>query len=129
MDDSYSGRLERGAALFNEGSFFEAHEVWEDAWRVAEGDIRQFLQGLIQIAAGFVKLQRGQPKGMMMLLDHGSEKLRGLAPADRDVEIGPLLEAVAAWRAKAEQMIATGDRSFDAGALPRLRLRPRGSVA
>src|SRR5512145_2639201 len=59
VGDPYTDRLERGVALFNDGSFFEAHDVWEDAWRESEGDVRLFLQGLIQIAAGFVKLQRG----------------------------------------------------------------------
>ncbi|HEX4355218.1 MAG TPA: DUF309 domain-containing protein, partial [Polyangiales bacterium] len=49
--------LRRGARLFNDGRFFEAHEAWEDRWRAATDEIeRRFLQGLIQVAAAFHKL-------------------------------------------------------------------------
>jgi predicted metal-dependent hydrolase len=47
----------RGAGLFDRGEFFEAHESWEDRWRVATDPTeRAFLQGLIQVAAAFHKL-------------------------------------------------------------------------
>jgi hypothetical protein len=47
----------RGARLFDAGEYFEAHEAWEERWRVetSESD-RLALQGLIQIAAGLHKL-------------------------------------------------------------------------
>jgi predicted metal-dependent hydrolase len=39
------------------GAFFEAHEAWEGLWRVETDESRRrFLQGLIQVAAGFHKL-------------------------------------------------------------------------
>jgi predicted metal-dependent hydrolase len=47
----------RGTRLFDTGEFFEAHEVWEGQWRVATDQVeRDFLQGLIQVAAAFHKL-------------------------------------------------------------------------
>jgi hypothetical protein len=47
----------RGAALFDAGAFFDAHEAWEERWRVtADPTEKLFLQGLIQVAAGFHKL-------------------------------------------------------------------------
>jgi predicted metal-dependent hydrolase len=47
----------RGARLFDIGEFFEAHELWEERWRVATDQTeRDFLQGLIQVAAAFHKL-------------------------------------------------------------------------
>jgi predicted metal-dependent hydrolase len=126
VDPRFRDRLERGVTLFNEASFFEAHEVWEDSWRASEGEARVFLQGLIQIAAGFVKLQRGEPRGMLLLLDAGAGKLRRLAPGAWDVDIGGLLEAVATWSALGRRMTETGDSTFEAEALPRLRLLPEG---
>ena len=42
--------LLRGADLFNRQQFFEAHEVWEDAWRESAGEERRYFQGLIQCA-------------------------------------------------------------------------------
>jgi predicted metal-dependent hydrolase len=51
-------RLERGRKLFNSGLYFEAHEAWEDAWRVETGPVRLMLHGLIQVAAGLHKAVR-----------------------------------------------------------------------
>jgi predicted metal-dependent hydrolase len=49
--------LLRGARLFDAGHFFEAHEVWEEHWRLAtDRTERTFFQGLIQVAAAFHKL-------------------------------------------------------------------------
>jgi predicted metal-dependent hydrolase len=47
----------RGARLFDAGEFFEAHEAWEERWRDATDKVeRDFLQGLVQVAAAFHKL-------------------------------------------------------------------------
>jgi len=71
--------LERGRALFNEGCFFEAHEVWEAAWLREHGDLRLLLHGLIQVAAGYVKaFQDPRPAGSARLLGAGLAKLAGL---------------------------------------------------
>jgi hypothetical protein len=54
-------RYRDGVARFNRGDYFEAHEVWEDVWREsASEDARRFLQALIQIAAAYHHLQRGE---------------------------------------------------------------------
>ena len=91
--------LERGVVLFNDRQFFEAHEVWEEAWRRTGGDEARFLQGLIQVAAGFVKWQRGQSRGMTDLFAKGSEKLAPFRPVHHGLDVAALLDAVAGWRA------------------------------
>ena len=68
--------LSRGRALFNSGLYFEAHEVWEEAWLAETGNTRRMLQGLIQIAAALLKAGRSEhPGGCLRLLDAGIEKL------------------------------------------------------
>jgi predicted metal-dependent hydrolase len=53
VDDPFA----QGARLFDGGEFFEAHEVWEERWKVAtDATERTLLQGLIQVAAAFHKL-------------------------------------------------------------------------
>ena len=37
--------LRRGIQLFNDGEFFECHEVLEEAWTPERGPRRLFLQG------------------------------------------------------------------------------------
>ena len=68
-------RLERGRLLFNAGRYFEAHEAWEQAWLVEQGDARVLLQGLIQVAAGCHKAREGQAAGCVRLIRAGLEKL------------------------------------------------------
>lgn len=55
-----------GIDLFNQGYYWEAHEVWEGLWRAAgrTGPIANFLKGLIKLAAAGVKVRQGQPRGV-----------------------------------------------------------------
>jgi uncharacterized protein len=96
--------LAEGCRRFDGGRFFDAHEVWEDAWRVESGDVRLLLQGLIQVAAAFHKgvVQR-RPAGMVRLLDAALPKLDaggGLARLGLDDvrdELRTWREAAARW--------------------------------
>src|SRR3989442_2050048 len=98
--DSRMARLfEEGSVLFNRAQFFEAHEVWEDAWRRARGEDEALLHGLIQVAAGFHKLQCGQPSGAASLLTKGNAKLAAI-PGGVPVPALPAFRAsVETWNA------------------------------
>ncbi len=54
--EQHAAHVREGARLFDEQAYFEAHEVWEERWRVVDGEERRVLQGLIQIAAALHKL-------------------------------------------------------------------------
>src|ERR1041385_9111724 len=58
----------RGIALFNQGNFYEAHEVLEDVWRPAVEPERKFLQALIQVAVGLHHHSTGNLIGAASLL-------------------------------------------------------------
>jgi predicted metal-dependent hydrolase len=45
-------------ALFNEGSYYEAHDVLEHLWLRCTDERRSFLQALIQLAGAFVHFQK-----------------------------------------------------------------------
>jgi hypothetical protein len=55
--------FEKGLLFFNSGSYYQAHEDWEDLWRITQGPLRVFYQGLIQAAVGLHHLQRGNETG------------------------------------------------------------------
>lgn len=108
--------LVSGVRLFNARKFWEAHEAWEGAWLVMEGDAKRFLQGLIQLAAAYHHVQRGTYRGGVRLFDAALEKLasfpEGYANVDR-------AEAVAAAR-EHRPRIARGER-IETSELPKLR--------
>jgi len=119
----FHAALQRGAVLFDRRKFFEAHEAWEERWLVETGEARRLLHGLIQVAAGFVKLQRRSPRGAVLNLDKGARKLAGLSGARFGLDLEPLLASVARWREVAASMDADGRTDYDAADLPRLSRR------
>ena len=94
--------LERGRAAFNRGDFFEAHEWWEDAWRVLAGAERTFVQGLIRIAAALHHLQEGRPAPAARLLRRGLEKLAAEAMPGVDLPVARLVRQVGSLIASLE---------------------------
>jgi predicted metal-dependent hydrolase len=92
MSDSL---LLQGVEEFNQGNFFEAHELWEEAWNDVVGEEKRFYQGLVQIAAGYHKLSLAQYNGARKLLERGSQTLNGFLPDSAGIDLAPLLEAVA----------------------------------
>jgi hypothetical protein len=68
-----------GGTLLLEGRPFHAHEVFEDAWKAAEGPERDLWRGLAQVAVGLTHARRGNPRGAVSLLRRGAERLRDFA--------------------------------------------------
>jgi len=61
-DESY--RLKAGPVLFNSALYHETHDALEGIWKDAEGSLRNGLQGLILMAAGYHHLQLHNLNGM-----------------------------------------------------------------
>ena len=96
--------LRRGGALFDDGMYWEAHEVWEEVWRMRAGrPDRDFLKGIIQGAAGLWHATQGNPKGAVSVLSRAVDYLEPYRPAKDGIDVdalsAALLEAVAACRA------------------------------
>lgn len=61
--------FQAGLAYLDAGFFWEAHEVLEPVWMLLdEGSVeRRFVQGLIQLANGLLKLRMARPKAALRL--------------------------------------------------------------
>ena len=64
-----------GVSHFNAREFWEAHESWETIWLVAETDVEQFLQGMIQLAAAYHHVKRETFRGGVRLFDASLRRL------------------------------------------------------
>lgn len=100
-----------GAACYRRGEYFEAHEHWEDLWNTLEGDRKLLVQGMIQVAAAWVKRQRGEPVGMCRLLEHALRRWRSLPDTVWGVDVerlrqetGRCLEAAELWEREGEEV-------------------------
>ncbi|MBZ5552844.1 MAG: DUF309 domain-containing protein [Acidobacteriia bacterium] len=70
-------KFDQGVTHFNFGRFFEAHEVWEDLWRLLAGESKRVMQGLIQTAVGAHHLQKGNRHGAQSLFRNALGKFSG----------------------------------------------------
>ena len=92
LDPAEHARLFREAlALFNGVRYWHAHEAWETLWRAAPDGDRDFYQGLIQVAAGLLHLQRRNARGARNKLREGIEKLRPYQPAHHGIFVNELI--------------------------------------
>jgi predicted metal-dependent hydrolase len=111
--------LARGVELFNAREFWHAHEAWEELWLVATGDEKQFLQGLIQLAAAYHHVKRGtSPRGAVRLFDAALRRLAPFPPLHDGVDRDDAVRAAARHR----EEIASG-ASIDGGEYPKLGFR------
>ncbi len=103
-------RLFREAvALFNGVRYWFAHEAWETLWRAADDGERDFYQGLIQVAAGLLHLQRRNARGARNKLREGVARLGPYRPVHQGVMLDELVGVAARYL-----------EDLDAGSIPYL---------
>lgn len=78
--------------LFNEGKYWDSHEVLEGPWRENRSD---FYQGLIIYASAFVHAQRGNPVGIRKQMAKVFGKLEQYRPYYLGIDVDGLLEHAA----------------------------------
>lgn len=119
-EPSFQCALEAGIRLFNAQAFFEAHEAWEEQWHHEQGPTKKFLQGLIQAAVAFHKLQTGNPRGLRKMLTKAVRNLQPFSPANYGVELEQFLEQLRHWNERAQEMERMGETRYDSKTLPRI---------
>ena len=115
MPDAYR----HGLQLFNQGEFFETHEVLEDVWRAAPAEDRRFLQGLIQVAVALHHHSTGNLVGCRSVLARAWRNLSLYPTEYAGLDLAALLANLEQWR----HALETGQ---SLPAPPHLVLRPSG---
>ncbi len=90
MSDAYDGRYLRGISHFNDGEFFEAHEVWEEVWMQCDGEPRLFYQGLIQVAVCLHHFGNGNTRGARKLFHSSGRYLGNYGPWFMGIDLARL---------------------------------------
>ena len=92
---SATPRLLRGVDLFNNGHYWEAHEVWEAEWTPdRKGPDSGFYKGLIQVAAGCLHYTRHNRRGAINKWRSAANYLRPYLPTHKGVRLAPLVDLV-----------------------------------
>lgn len=95
--DWHNGPLAEGLHCYRSGQFFLAHEHWEGVWLQCQEPEKTMLQCLIQIAAAFHHLQRGNRRGAVSLLSRALRRLEPYPDELGGVSVKAILESVGAW--------------------------------
>ena len=114
--------LQKSALLFNQHLFFEVHEVLEPQWMKEQGEVKSFLQGLIQIAVAFYHLERGNLAGTRSLLHEGLIKIAPHSPACLGVELQDFIAGLEGCQQVISGLSPETCKQFSPDAIPRMRL-------
>lgn len=114
--------LQKSALLFNQHLFFEVHEVLEPQWMKEQGEVKSFLQGLIQIAVAFYHLGRGNLAGTRSLLHEGLIKIAPHSPACLGVELQDFIAGLEGCQQVISGLSPETCKQFSPDAIPRMRL-------
>ena len=98
MSRAFATCLHEGWTLFDAGACHAAHDVWEEAWRVETGERRLLLQGLILVAAGWLKRDAGNHSGATRLFCRALERLALVPPRYEGLDVEGLRHAIPRWR-------------------------------
>jgi uncharacterized protein len=84
-------QYKRGLGLARAGSFFEAHEAFELAWRACDTAERDFFQGLVHVVVSAYQRGRGRPVAAERQRVKAIRRLQAYAPRHRGLDVTELL--------------------------------------
>ncbi len=113
-------RLREGIELFNQGRFFDCHEVLEELYLETEDANKPFLEGLIQLAAAFrMFCDFGEVKGAVRMIYQALIRFENYQPAFLRVRVQDLCTAAEAWAKAAER----GQDKPSASSIPKIQIQ------
>ncbi len=112
--------LAKAVREFNSWRFYDCHETLEDVWRAEGGELADFYQGIIKVAAGFHHLLRGNHKGTISLLGHALTLLEAYRPSRLGVNVQRLIEEAGACYQRVRELGPKRLSEFDRSTLPRI---------
>lgn len=119
------GNFAKGCGDFNVGRFFECHEWFEELWQEEHGAVRDLYKGLIQLAAAFVHLSRGNFVGADRLLRTGIGYLRPYrAEGAMGFDVESIATAAERTHARLLEVGPGGVASLDLSERPRYAFDP-----
>ncbi len=101
-------RLRKGIDLFNNGRFFEAHEILECFYQDTEEVHKPFLEGLIQLAVAFrIFNEFGELRGPVRMIYQALMRFENYQPVFLQIRVRELSAAMEAWAKTTEAAGAT----------------------
>lgn len=119
--------LQEGIRLFNQGDYFECHEIIEDAWNEEADSVRVMYQGILQIGVACHHIKNKNWRGAMKVLERGVPKIGRFAPSCMGINIAQLLSDAAAIRQELLRLGPDWQDEFDPRLFPTIQVTPLAS--
>lgn len=119
-EDAPPGQLLQGIREFNRGEWYECHETVEDLWIGESGEMRDFYQGIIQIAIALHHWRNGNYGGAVSLLKGGAGYLRRVSDQCQWVNVATLIADSERMKIALEECGKEQMHSLDPGLIPRI---------
>ena len=120
-NESPPGQLLQGIREFNSREWFECHETVEDLWIGSEGEVRDFYQGIIQIAVALHHWRNGNFGGAVSLLKGGAGYLGHVAEQCQWVDVAALIADADRMRAALEALGKERMEDLDPALIPLIK--------
>lgn len=82
--------VREGIALFNQGQYFEAHEILELAWRAEREPVRELYRGILQVGVAYYHLQHDNYRGAVKMLQRADGWLAPFSDRCCGIDLGRL---------------------------------------
>jgi CheY-like chemotaxis protein len=107
-----------GLKLFNQGQYYQCHEILENAWNEEQDPVRVMYQGILQIGVACYHIKHKNWRGSMKVLERGVVKTGRFAPQCMGIDIARLLADAAAIRQELLRLGPEWQGEFDERFLP-----------
>ena len=87
-------RFKKAVELFNDGEWYDAHDVFEELWHETADPHRRCLQGVLQVAVAQLHLQRDNRRGATILFGEALGRLKRPGTPDLGLDIKGLCTCV-----------------------------------
>ena len=120
-EESPPGQLLQGIREFNRHDWYECHETIEDLWLGEEGEVRNFYQGIIQIAIALLHWRNGNFGGAVSLLKGGTGYLSHVSDRCQWVDVAGLIAEADKVRTTLEELGKERMEMLDPELIPIIR--------
>ncbi len=119
--ESVPRQLAQAIETFNQGFYFECHDILEALWLEAPSAEKSFYQGLLHVAVGFYHLESLNYKGCISQLGKAEERLHSFGSYYRGVALKDLLKETRHIKALAEKELADNNSLPQFPAFPKMK--------
>ena len=120
-EESPPGQLLLAIRQFNSREWYECHETIEELWLDETGEMRNFLQGTLQISVALLHWRNGNYGGAVSLLESGVKYLKCVSDVCLWVDVLALIADSERVRVSLEELGKERMDSLDATLIPLIK--------